>query len=69
MYFSVEHKNFEKNLEYNLYSSAYDVLRRRYVYIKNVVKDGQNHLLVIAKTRSDTKYYQYKPNELTQYEF
>lgn len=69
MFFSDEHPNFEKNLEYNLYSSAYDVLRRRYVYIKNVIRDENNRLMVLAKTPGDTSYYKYRPNELTQYEF
>lgn len=60
---------FERNLSLNLYSTAYDILRKRYVFIKNVIKDENGKLIIIAKTSSDTKYFKYKPNELTKYEF
>lgn len=64
-----EYLIFERNLSLNLYSTAYDILRKRYVFIKNVFKDENGKLIIIAKTSSDTKYFKYKPNELIHYEF
>ena len=69
MFFSkTEKSHFERNLKNNLYTSAYDVLRKRYVFIFKTIRENDT-FFVIAKTPGDKIFFKYHCNELINYGF
>ena len=65
---SKEFANFERNLSQNLYRIAFDILRKRFVYINDVVKDEKGKLVVLVNQK-DGSMSKYSPNELSKYGF
>lgn len=62
-----DYQHFEYNLANNLYRIAFDVLRKRYVFIDDVYEDQSGKLKVVVIQEDGTKDC-YKPNQLTRYQ-